>query len=161
MESIATLIVVEPAPVPAFVRVPAPEIEPPIDSAPRAVGRERQVIPVQGNRYRYKSRSAKKVLPILSSRPAAWRRLWLRLIPLETVKFPLVKIAAGPPAASPKMIGTVDGPAAPLVVPELLIPTFTTPRLIVNPPVKVFAADKVRDEFALFSTTPVTFVPMT
>ena len=85
------------------------------------------------------------LLPMITV-PAA---LAARLTGLETVKvFP--RRLAEPPAESPKVIGMVEGPAAPLMVPTLLIPATTTPRLIINPPVKVLAPESVSSDVALF-----------
>lgn len=66
-------------------------------------------------------------------------------------------VAAVLPLVSPMVIVPVpDPPPA-----DVLVVSETVPALIVNPPVKVLAPDKVNCDVALFWTTPVTFVPIT
>ena len=59
--------------------------------------------------------------------------------------------------------------AEPLLPPRAIVPTpkafalvvpLTVPELIVRFPAKVFAPERINAEVALFSYTPVTFVPM-
>ena len=72
-----------------------------------------------------------------------------RLIALETVNVPARK-EAEPPAESPRVIATVDGPAAPETVVALPTPATNVPLLIVKPPVKVLAPERDKSEVELF-----------
>jgi len=83
-----------------------------------------------------------------------------RLTAFETVNDCANKLAEAP-KEEPKVIADVDGPKAPLVVLTLLTPAMAVPLSIRVPPVKVLAPDKVNEELALSSITPVTLVPMT
>jgi hypothetical protein len=96
------------------------------------------------------------LLPIVSV-PTA---LDPKLIGLDTVtEFP--RRLAEPPSEAPRIIATVDGPAAPLTVVTLLTPAITVPNFMVSPPVKVLAPERVSAEVELFWMTPVTLVLMT
>ena len=74
------------------------------------------------------------LLPIVSV-PTA---LVPKFTALETVNV-FAKRLAEPPAELPRVMGEVEGPAAPLVVPTLLTLAITVPCMIVRPPVNVFA----------------------
>ena len=84
-----------------------------------------------------------------------------RLIGLETVIPLSADIKAEAPAESPRVIATVEGPAAPETVVALLTPALNNPLLIIKPPVKVLAPEADRAEVVVFWIRPVTLVPIT
>lgn len=148
LSELPLIAAVEPE-VPALVRVtfPVPVIEPLIVKLPEVpVTPRAKLLP-------FKSMSPLKaevtVVPLLEIVvvPTAPEPI---VIALDTVMPVEVFNVAAAPSDAPSVIATVEGPAAPLVVPLLLTPAMKLPLLIVVPPVKVLAPETVKAPLLLF-----------